>query len=143
MLCRIERGEVHLLGPGRIIETTWHKLPVRYSTIRLDQYVIMPDHFHGIIRLVGAPFMASASRDGISGPECAQYPRLGEIVRSFKAATCRLIRKSGCDDFGWQRNYYEHVIRNEQDLHDVREYIRNNPLKPMLDAMNRAPTKEM
>ena len=56
-----------------------------------------------------------------------QRPTLGQIVRAFKAAITRRIRKSGADEFVWQRNYYEHIIRNEDELNRIREYIANNP----------------
>lgn len=58
------------------------------------------------------------------------------MVRTFKAVTTRQIRQHGFDTFAWQRNYYEHVIRNEASLQGVREYIQNNPLQWALDSEN-------
>jgi putative transposase len=63
-------------------------------------------------------------------------PTLGEVVRSFKAASTRLIRKAGHLDFAWQRNYYEHVIRNEGELDRIRLYIQANPLNWAKDEDN-------
>jgi hypothetical protein len=63
-------------------------------------------------------------------------PTLGEIVRTFKAATTRQIRLAGLSEFGWQRNYYEHIIRDEDSLNRIREYIATNPLRWELDREN-------
>ncbi|TAK32134.1 MAG: hypothetical protein EPO21_16035 [Chloroflexota bacterium] len=63
-------------------------------------------------------------------------PTLGEVVRAFKAATTRAIRVAGYAGFGWQRNYYEHVVRDEADLDRVREYIANNPARWAEDEEN-------
>ncbi|BDV01378.1 hypothetical protein TDMWS_14630 [Thermodesulfomicrobium sp. WS] len=65
-------------------------------------------------------------------------PTLGDIVRAFKAVTSRRIRQQGSTAFAWQRNYYEHIIRNEQTLVRVREYIANNPRQWALDSENPA-----
>ena len=63
-------------------------------------------------------------------------PTLGGIVRTFKAVATRQIRSSGKKDFGLQRNYYEHVIRDEKSLNRIREYIVNKPLRGALDREN-------
>jgi len=65
-------------------------------------------------------------------------PTLGRIIRSFKAASTRLIRHRGLADFGWQRNYYEHVIRDEESLNMVALYIEANPHLWLLDRENPA-----
>ncbi len=63
-------------------------------------------------------------------------PALGEIIRAYKAAITRCIRQSGETGFGWQRNYYEHIIRDETALNALREYIHNNPVRWHLDRYN-------
>lgn len=73
-------------------------------------------------------------------PTVDRVPTVGEIVRAFKAVTTRRIRLQGIDDFAWQRNYYEHIIRNETSLRRIREYIHNNPLQWALDRENPANT---
>jgi hypothetical protein len=111
----------------------------------LDEFVVMPNHMHGII-IVGAPFMApygpgavnpGAVNQGAVNPGAInRAPTLGEIVRSFKALATRRIRQAGVTAFAWQRNYYEHIIRDEESLNRIREYIRNNPLQWALDREN-------
>jgi putative transposase len=89
-----------------IVENFLLSLPVRFTGLALDYYTLMDDHIHLILNFEGV---------GTS---------LGEIIRTFKA----LIKyESGEKEF-WQRNYYEHVIRNEKALNKIREYIQNNPM---------------
>lgn len=82
---------------------------------------------------VGAPFMAPAA------PK-TPAPALGEIVRTLKGVTARRIRQESLPSFAWQRNYYEHVIRDENSLRRIREYIRDNPAAWPTDAENPART---
>jgi len=63
-------------------------------------------------------------------------PTLGEIVRSYKAVSTRLIRQTANADFAWQRNYYEHIVRNDESLNRIREYILDNPLRWAIDREN-------
>jgi len=97
----------------------------------LDLFVIMPNHIHGIILIVGAG-LKPAPTDRIK-----QYP-LPEIVRGFKTFSARRINVMRVT-LGvpvWQRNYYEHIIRNEDELNRIREYIKNNPLQWQFDREN-------
>ena len=118
-----------------VISSTWHTLPVRFPAVALDEFVIMPNHLHGIIILRGAASSAPADRALGGGAAnrgaASSAPTLGQVVRAFKSASAieanQVLNRSG-QPF-WQRNYYEHVIRNDHDLNRIREYIRDNPLK--------------
>lgn len=126
-------GQVELSGAGVIVQEIWESLPVRFLEVDVDAFVVMPNHVHGIVFLVGAQFVAPEPR-----PASRQRPLLGEVVRTFKAAATSLIRSSGTEDFGWQRGYYEHIIRNDADLDRIREYIDANPLRWDEDPENPA-----
>ncbi len=63
-------------------------------------------------------------------------PTLGEIIRTYKAASTRMIRQAVNADFAWQRNYYEHVIRNDESLDRIRQYILENPARWAIDREN-------
>ena len=108
---------------------TWRTLPHRFPTIKLDEFVIMPDHLHCIFWLDGT------AKDA---------PTLGRVVGAFKSLITVAWRdhheSSGvqCDRHLWQRDYYEHVIRNEDDLNLTREYILNNPLEALLQQERRS-----
>jgi putative transposase len=101
----------------------WHQLPQQFPGVRLDAFVIMPDHVHGLLWLDGSK---------------KETPTLGKLIGAFKGwvtITWRNYHKDAnipCLNPLWQRDYYEHVIRNEEDLELTREYILNNPLKASL-----------
>ena len=111
--------------------SAWHEIPVRFPSVVLDEFVIMPNHVHGIIMLRGA-----ASGSGAA----SSAPTLGRVVRAFKSVSAiaanEALGRSG-QPF-WQRNYYKHVIRDEEELNAVRRYIRENPLKWSDDPDNPA-----
>jgi putative transposase len=104
-----------LTRAGEMVSAIWLSLPARFPGVTIDEFIAMPDHLHGIVLLSGA---AGAMN---------RAPTLGEVVRVLKAASARQLRISGFPDFAWQRNFYEHVVRNGADLDRVRQYIRANP----------------
>ena len=123
----------------RIVEAAWHELPAHHAHIEIDELVVMPNHVHAILFL-----MAS---DGVDrAQQAAPLPRrtlgvppgsLGAIVRSFKSRVTRDVRASiGREIAVWQRNYYEHVIRNEAALQRIRQYIIENPARWECDREN-------
>ena len=131
----VNDGRVVLSGPGEMIESVWHGLPERYPGVIVDAFVVMPNHIHGVVTLVGAG--ASACPDGSGQPQgVAPTLSLPDVVHRLKSLTTaryrREVRESGWQPFAgrlWQRNYYEHVIRDEDDLDRVRRYIAENPLR--------------
>ncbi len=127
ILGKILDGKINLSKFGKIVKSTWLDLPKYYPNIRIDVFTIMPNHFHGIIFIVGA---------GLK-PAPTKYP-LSEIIRGFKTFSSRRINEMrhmpGIPV--WQRNYYEHVVRNENELNLIREYILYNPLQWQYDREN-------
>ena len=128
-------GEIRLNETGRVIQTTWGELPSRFSNIAIDALAVMPNHIHGIV-LVGAQFIAPSHPRGKNLGAMNRNHTLGEIVRTFKAASTRLIRSTGNLNFAWQRNYYEHVIRDDNSLNRIRQYILDNPARWDMDREN-------
>lgn len=128
----VVNGEIALNEAGKMVKTAWEALPRRFPTTSVDMHVIMPNHFHGII-IVGVQFIASQLwPQGVIN----HAPTLGNIVRVFKAITTRRIRTRNNREFAWQRNYHEHIIRNEAELHCIRQYIFDNPLHWETDREN-------
>ena len=132
---------------GEMVATTWNELPKFYHGIQIDQFQMMPNHIHGIIVLVGDGPCAVPNEPGIipDGQPQGVVPTLSlsNVVHRFKTLTTRLyiqgVHKDGWKPFNtklWQRSFYDHVIRDEQSLHDIREYIQNNPLNWELDENN-------
>jgi REP element-mobilizing transposase RayT len=136
----ISDGKTVLSATGRIAEVSWVGLSSRFPTVSLDSFVVMPNHIHGII-IVGAQFIApdsmSYNQIGTSQEGAMnRAPTLGEIVRAYKAASTRIIRQTANADFAWQRNYYEHIIRNDESLNRIRQYILENPSRWAIDREN-------
>ena len=140
--------EVRLNDSGHLASVAWKELPSRFPTVSLDSFVVMPNHIHGII-IVGAQFIApnstqfiapdSVPRNQIGNSQddaINRAPTLGEIVRTYKAASTRMIRQTANLEFAWQRNYYEHVVRNEESLYRIRQYILENPARWAMDWEN-------
>ena len=133
-------GSVELNDAGRIVQSTLLELPSRFPQISLDSSIVMPNHIHGII-FVGAQFIAPSDSLPHSQKEegaMIRAPTLGEIVRAYKAVSARAIRCAGYMEFKWQHNYYEHVIRDENSLNRIRQYIIDNPLRWDTDRENPA-----
>ncbi|MCX8102864.1 MAG: transposase [Candidatus Bipolaricaulota bacterium] len=132
-------NQMHLNQAGQIVLTMWEELPERFPEIAIDAHVIMPNHVHGIvwIKPVGAQFIAPYTYRGAMN---RAPTTLGEIVRAFKAVTTRIIRQTIFPEFAWQRNYYEHIIRSEESLNRIRQYILDNPQRWAYDRENPAAT---
>ena len=132
----IVNSEMHLNDAGEMVWQCWEEMPNRFPSITMDQFVVMPNHVHGVVFIqqpvvdVGTPLV---------GPPTV----LGDVVGAFKSLTTmeysRSVDSKGWPSFAgrlWQRNYHEHIIRNERELEDIREYIWNNPLAWDLDREN-------
>ncbi|PIP11995.1 MAG: transposase [bacterium (Candidatus Stahlbacteria) CG08_land_8_20_14_0_20_40_26] len=134
MLGNIVNGEMRANKFGRIIETEWLKTPQIRKNVELDEYVVMPNHFHAILFIIRRGVLQYAPTNKFRSPS----QTIGSIVRGFKSAvtkrTNKLRNTPGIPV--WQRNYYERVVRNENELNRIREYIQNNPLKWELDREN-------
>ena len=127
----IENGEMRMNRFGQIAWDEWLRTSEIRPGVTVDSFVVMPNHFHGILNI--------AERDRAThrvAPMTLRPDSIGSIIGQFKAAVTRDIRRSGLQDFGWQRNYYEHVIRDDADLNEIREYISGNPVKWQLDKEN-------
>jgi len=131
-------GEMRLNRNGNIVERVWTNLPNHYPQITLEAFVVMPNHVHGIV------IIHEGDDDyGRGGSETRPYEwgaikrdrmmchGLPEIVRAFKSFSARRINQlqhmQGVAI--WQRSFYDHIIRGDQDLQNIWEYIQTNPQK--------------
>lgn len=124
----IENDTVTQNDLGRATDEIWRMTAIVRPNVYLDEYVIMPNHVHGIIHIDRGHERANAQ--GVCNtPLRSPSQTVGAIVRGFKSAvTARYNRISNASQQPiWQRNYYEHVIRDADDLERIREYIKNNP----------------
>ncbi len=128
---------------GRIAQQYWSEIPDHFPFVRLDEYVVMPNHVHGIVVIdknlpdsAPVPGVPVETRHAVSLPNVPnsatnQFSKpiphsLSTIVRSYKSA----VKKWSTDnrfDFAWQSNYHDHIIRDQQELDRIRDYIASNP----------------
>lgn len=135
-----------------IVKYWWNKLPEKYANIEIDQFAVMPNHVHGVIFIVGAVHEppeyngVPLKRDELPLQQKRRKMLLPAIIGYFKMNTAKHINeiRNISNRPIWQRNYYEHIIRNENELNRIREYIINNPLKWQFDRENpeRIPDKQ-
>jgi len=155
----VEDGIVKLTAAGEMVRTVWEQIPFHYPGVEIDQFVIMPNHFHGIVIIVGAG--PRACPDGMGQPHPIGQPQgvaptadidgrssepgysLPDVVHRFKTMTTKKyvdgVKLHGWQRFDgklWQRNYWEHIIRNEREFNRIRHYIENNPIQWENDKLN-------
>ncbi len=151
----VTHGRYLLFGDTSLKECaskTWEELPMRFLQVALDTFVVMPNHFHGIVIIKGG-----TAEDGISVRAIHELPLLQphkvsplptraerrrmllpKIIGYFKMNSAKRINhlRNTSGTPVWQRNYYEHIIRSEGELARIREYIQNNPMHWELDKEN-------
>ncbi|MCR4299869.1 MAG: transposase [Gallionella sp.] len=148
----IENGAMMSNEAGRMMEKIWNGLTVFYPGVAAGTFVVMPNHIHGIIHFVGAgpracPVLhAGQPRVGANGQPQGVAPTalsLGDVVHRFESMTARRyadgVNQHGWQPFCgrlWQRNYYEHIIRNEDDYRGIAEYIGDNPRRWEEDTLH-------
>lgn len=159
----VEAGAMRLNEAGEMVAALWDGLAARFSGVEIDRFVVMPNHLHGILVLdadtggattAGAETeraatkrattrVASTNGDPVGAPLVGAPARLGDVVGAFKSlATTGYIggvKTKGWPAFRgrlWQRNYYEHVIRDEGALNRIRRYVDDNPARWEFDDEN-------
>jgi putative transposase len=148
----IDNGKMILNKYGMIARECWKNIPEHFRKHHapqngfgdsaedgsvcaipiLDEFVIMPDHIHGIIAL---PEDADHELNHIADQACLvrtesrEHQKIPKIIGSYKSAVSKLIHESGHSNFRWHKSYYDRIIRNEKELNRIRRYIINNPIR--------------
>ena len=149
---KIVNAKAVLNNAGKVVQRCWLDIPNYFSNSQLDEFIIMPNHVHGIIIIMHKndtrvhegvqdvePLRINSQSIGHPGKNKYQKiipGSIGSIIRGFKIGVTKWYRRNTDIHTVWQRNFYEHIIRNEDDLNRIREYIINNPLKWKLDNEN-------
>lgn len=138
---------------GQTAEKFWREIPDHFPNIKLDEFIIMPDHIHGIIIIKTPKLGVSTAKLGVSMNPPVQAPNLGvsieyfeniknikslnpfwksnsigSIINQFKRICTITIKNNGID-FAWQSRFHDHIIRTNTELNRIRKYIRENPEK--------------
>ena len=158
-------GVMGLNVAGEIVEELWHDISHDFKYVKLHEFIIMPNHIHGIIEIknpyntdikpVGVPLVGTLKIDthnnieiqrapiGFKRAPTRDAPTVGDMIGTFKSKTTnqyiKMVKNNTLPPFNkriWQRNYYEHIIRDENDYTRIAEYIVNNPLSWELDRLN-------
>ena len=142
----IRTGIVGLSSKGIIAYQNWRKIPEHFSEAVLDEFIIMPNHMHGLIGLnikpddyqfLGRDVEFNVSTKNVKNRSMSEIsPKSGSlssIIRTYKGSVTRDCNKSGLSGFSWQPRFYDHIVRNEESLNRIREYIYYNPLKWVKD----------
>lgn len=146
----IINSQIILNNFGQLIKEEWLKSAEIRKEIEFDDFVIMPNHFHGIVIInqeinsdfmkndvdfqdnnVGANGRSPLGQIQLSRPKISMKPKsISSLIAGFKSATTKKINiiRNTPQNPVWQRNYYDHIIRNDESLARIREYVQNNPL---------------
>jgi REP-associated tyrosine transposase len=131
----IEDNKMILNKIGGIVDECWFDLPNHYENCKLHEFIIMPNHFHGIIEIVDENYF---NREKV-GNGLKPFPTkaLSEIIRGLKTFSSRKINsRQNNFRFQWQKSFYDRIIENENELINIREYIKNNPEMWQIDRNN-------
>ncbi len=126
----VVNNKMQLNEYGKIVEDEWMKTAKIRHNVYLDKHIVMPNHIHGVIIIdngrEGRGVLQYAPTNSLHSPS----ETIGSIIRGFKSAVTKQINilRETPQTPVWQRNYYEHVIRDDNDLNTTRQYIHNNPL---------------
>ena len=150
---KVVNDKMYLNELGKIVDKFWEEIPNHFKNVGLDYYVIMPNHIHGIIIInehidqndinvafqnhgINVAFQnhcrdvaCNVSTDNIFSQISPKKNSLSVIIRSFKSASSKAIHQTGNKNFKWQSRFYDRIIRDKNELFNIRKYIEQNPLK--------------
>lgn len=113
---------------GKTANEFWQEIPQHFPFVELDEFIIMPDHVHGIL------FLNKPNKtDWVTNEFGPQSQNLGSVIRGFKSSVKRHANENNIK-FDWQSRFHDRIIRDENGLNNVRKYIRNNPKNWMKDV---------
>jgi len=127
----VTKSRVFLSDIGNFVIDEWFNTENIRSTVKIGESILMPNHLHGII-FVGEDlptglykhrFIPTGNLTRFSSPSKS----LGAIIRGFKGSCTNKIKRMGCKDFAWHNNYYDKIVRNQKELMNIENYIKNNP----------------
>jgi putative transposase len=142
----VHEGEMSLSEIGLVVKEEWEKTPILRSSVELGAFVIMPNHFHAIVYILESRNSEQREKMRCSPTGIFQIEQFGRptsssiltIVRCFKAAVTRKVNEKHDRDHLtiWQRNYYEHVIKSDEEFNRIERYILENPMRWLEDDEN-------
>lgn len=131
----VDNGKMILNERGKFAYECWEQIPIHFPDVEIEQFVVMPNHVHGIVVLknktehvVRNKYIYSLSTNGIKKSKNRNMMKLSKIIATYKAAVTRKINKNPSNNyFAWQRSFHDHIIRGEREFHNIQNYIFFNP----------------
>jgi putative transposase len=130
----VEKGGMIRNEIGEIAHDMWLKIANHHKNVVLDEFIVMPNHIHGILVLSAdlckdvACDVSTRNKNNFMSTISPKSGSLSTIVGSYKSAITKWCHENGYVDFQWHSRFHDHIIRNERELNSIREYIRNNPV---------------
>lgn len=133
---KIADQEICLSEIGQIVQFCWLDIPNHFPNVFVDEYIIMPNHIHGIIGIDNNDNAGNADLRSLQ-----KYDRtkmlLPKIIHGFKSSVTRIVNRSiKQTNFQWQKSYYERIIQNQETLIKIQNYIKKNPYQWEIDKNN-------
>jgi len=140
----VVEGVMRVNALGRIVQESWDEIPVHFPNTQVNPFITMPNHVHGIVLIFddirrGTIYRAPTTHTPTQQIEKFGKPTIGSlptIIRTFKGSVTRCAGRDLDSGNIWQRNYYEHIIRNQADYERIAGYILDNPLNWNQDDEN-------
>lgn len=131
-------NDVQLSPIGEIAAKFWSEIPAHHEGIELDEWIVMPNHVHGIviIREIETFHGTSLRKNHKLSKISPKAGSLSVVIRSYKSAVSHWAGLNGFKEFAWQSRFYDHIIRDEKSLNNIRQYIFDNPVKWETDKEN-------
>ena len=135
---KVEDGNMRRNQIGEVAHQTWIGIPNHHQNATLDEFIVMPNHVHGIIVLgvhsgdvacnvANVTNIPTRDPSSLMAQISPKRGSLGSIIRSYKSAVTNRCHALGHNDVLWQSRFHDHIIRNKKELNAIRAYIRNNP----------------
>jgi len=153
----INKGSIAPSSAGCIANNCWLEIPEHFDNVGLGEYTVMPNHFHGIVNILGEVSVGQTHafdtlevksiptenekksvNDNRSDQVKKMHKKLSIVIGSFKSAVSKLTHTTTQEiHFAWQTSFYDHIVRNDRELEYISDYIRMNPLNWKNDLENR------
>ncbi|MCP5062938.1 MAG: transposase, partial [Ignavibacteriae bacterium] len=133
----VVNGEMELSEIGKVAEKFLSHIPKHFPNMNVDEFVVMPNHIHAIIVIENK--RRDVACNVSTNPMSIISPKIGSLsttIRSYKSTVTKFVRNNINKQFVWQPRFYEHIIRNEKSLFEIRKYIELNTMKWELDKEN-------
>jgi len=131
---KINNGKMELNESGQIIQQQWQWLKHQYTYVNLDEFMVMSNHIHGILVLNN--YVGNGRDRSVHCDRSVRVKSIPSLIGAFKTTSSKLIHQNNLPEFKWQKSFYDHIIRNDESLKNIREYIVSNPVNWLKDEEN-------